>query len=231
MQNLKMIKFQNITKKYGKTCALQNINLEIADKEFISIVGQSGAGKSTLFKLLTCEEKPTKGKVIIDGQNLCNIKPRNLCEIRKKIGMVFQDFKLLNHKNVYENVSFAMEVAGRINKDIQEEVPQILDVVGLKNKQKNFPNELSGGEKQRVALARALAHQPEILLADEPTGNLDMLNTWDIIKMLLKINEFGTIVILATHDKDVVNNVGKRVITLENGLIIRDQIKQGRYML
>ncbi len=226
-----MIKFQNITKKYGKTFALKNIDLEIADKEFISIVGQSGAGKSTLFKLLTCEAKPTKGKVIIDRQSLCDIKPRNLCEIRKKIGMVFQDFKLLNHKSVYENVAFAMEVAGRSSSDIKEEVPQILDVVGLKNKQKNFPYELSGGEKQRVALARALAHQPEILLADEPTGNLDMLNTWDIIKLLLKINEFGTIVILATHDKDVVNNVGKRVITLENGLIIRDQVKQGKYML
>tara|TARA_Y100000310_G_scaffold234036_1_gene236942 strand:+ start:271 stop:951 length:681 start_codon:yes stop_codon:yes gene_type:complete len=226
-----MIKFQNITKKYGKIFALKNVNLEIQDKEFISIVGQSGAGKSTLFKLLTCEAKPTKGKVIIDRQSLCDIKPRNLCEIRKKIGMVFQDFKLLNHKSVYENVAFAMEVAGRSSSDIKEEVPQILDVVGLKNKQKNFPYELSGGEKQRVALARALAHQPEILLADEPTGNLDMLNTWDIIKLLLKINEFGTIVILATHDKDVVNNVGKRVITLENGLIIRDQVKQGKYML
>ncbi len=226
-----MITFQNITKKYGKIFALKNVNLEIQDKEFISIVGQSGAGKSTLFKLLTCEAKPTKGKVIIDRQSLCDIKPRNLCEIRKKIGMVFQDFKLLNHKSVYENVAFAMEVAGRSSSDIKEEVPQILDVVGLKNKQKNFPYELSGGEKQRVALARALAHQPEILLADEPTGNLDMLNTWDIIKLLLKINEFGTIVILATHDKDVVNNVGKRVITLENGLIIRDQVKQGKYML
>lgn len=226
-----MIKFQNIDKQFNKIFALQNINLEIKRKEFISIVGQSGAGKSTLLKLITAEVKPSKGRVFVNSQDISNIKTKHLSDLRKKIGMVFQDYKLLNTKNVFENVAFAMEVAGQTTREIKAELPQILSIVGLEHKLKSFPYELSGGEKQRVAIARALSHKPEILIADEPTGNLDLLNTWDIIQLFLKINEFGTTIILATHNKDVVNYIGRRVITLDNGRIIRDQVEKGRYML
>jgi len=226
-----MIKFQNVTKQYNKIFALRDIDLEIKRKEFVSVIGQSGAGKSTLLKLITAQETPSQGKVFVNSRDISDIKKKHLSELRKKIGMVFQDYKLLNTKNVFENVSFAMEVAGQTSQQIKEEVPQILGIVGLEHKLKSFPYELSGGEKQRIALARALAHKPEILIADEPTGNLDLLNTWDIIQLLMKINEFGTTIILATHNKDVVNSIGRRVITLDNGKVTRDQVKQGRYML
>jgi len=226
-----MILFQNVSKIYNGNCvALDDVTLRMKPKEFISIAGPSGAGKSTLLKLLICEEKPTQGKVFLDKQNLNLIKNSDLPLIRRKIGMIFQDFKLLANRTVYENIAFAMEVVGSPNKEIEQDVPQVLDVVGLADKIDYFPHQLSGGEKQRIAIARALIHRPSVILADEPTGNLDLLNTWDIIKLLLKINELGTTVILATHDREIINNLGRRVITLDKGKLIRDEAK-GRYVL
>ncbi|MBI4709085.1 MAG: cell division ATP-binding protein FtsE [Candidatus Portnoybacteria bacterium] len=226
-----MIHFDSVSKIYNGNCAaLEDINLRIKAKEFISLAGPSGAGKSTLLKLLICEEKPTQGKVFLDKQNLSLVKPKDLPAIRRKIGMVFQDFRLLANRTIYENVAFAMEVVGGTNDEIKQDVPQVLDVVGLADKAEYFPNHLSGGEKQRVAIARALIHRPSVILADEPTGNLDLLNTWDIVKLLLKINELGTTIILATHNREVINNLGRRVITLDKGKLIRDEEK-GRYIL
>ncbi|OGZ34143.1 MAG: cell division ATP-binding protein FtsE [Candidatus Portnoybacteria bacterium RBG_19FT_COMBO_36_7] len=231
-----MIYFENVSKIYNcngssdPCVALDSINLRIRPQEFISLAGPSGAGKSTLLKLLIGEEKPTEGKVMLDNQNLNLVSLKHLPEIRRKIGMVFQDFRLLANRTAYENVAFAMEAAGDSNKEIGQDVPQVLDVVGLADKRDYFPHQLSGGEKQRVAIARALVHRPSVILADEPTGNLDLLNTWDIIKLLLKINELGTTIILATHDRDIINNLSRRVITLDKGKLIRDEQK-GRYIL
>jgi len=231
-----MIHFDSVSKIYngnngnGECVALDNITFSIKPKEFISLAGPSGAGKSTILKLLICEEKPTQGKIIFDGQNLNLINRRELPFLRRKIGMIFQDFRLLANRTVFENVAFAMEVVGGTNKEILQDVPQVLEVVGLADKLDYFPRQLSGGERQRVAIARALIHRPSIILADEPTGNLDLLNTWDIIKLLLKINELGTTIILATHDREIINNLGRRVITLDKGKIIRDEEK-GRYIL
>jgi len=226
-----MVLFKNVSKIYPPdVIALDNVNLKIAPKEFVSVVGQSGAGKTTLLKVLTGEKKPTTGKIKVNGLSVNKIKPNKLHIIRQNIGTVFQDIKLLAHKTAFENVAFAMEVAGCSSKEIQSEVPQILEVVGLANRADCFPYQLAGGEKQRIALARALAHKPKILMADEPTGNLDLLNTWDIIQLLIKINEFGTTVILATHNKDIVDTLNRRVITMDKGRIIRDQEK-GKYML
>jgi len=229
-----MIIFKNVYKIYptnGESCvALENISLEIKPKEFTSIAGPSGAGKSTLLKLLIGEEKPSQGEVLLKKQNIAELKSGELPQLRRKIGMVFQDFKLLANKNVYENIAFAMEVAGKTNQEIKTDVPQVLELVGLSDKGDYFPRQLSGGEKQRVAIARALIHRPEIILADEPTGNLDLLNTWDVIRLLLKINELGTTIILATHDREIINNLNKRVITLDKGRMIRDE-EQGRYIL
>jgi len=176
------------------------------------------------------EEEPTKGKVFVDKQNVQLIKRENLPFLRRKIGMVFQDFRLLPDRTAYENVAFAMEVAGASDKEIKQDVPQLLELVGLPDKLDKFPYQLSGGEKQRVAIARALIHRPAVILADEPTGNLDLLNSWDIVRLLLKINELGTTIVLATHDRDIINNIGRRVITLDRGRIIRDEEK-GRYIL
>lgn len=229
-----MIVFKKVYKIYptnGQDCvALENINLRIKPEEFTSIAGASGAGKSTLLKLLIGEEKPTQGEVFLDKQNIRDLKSNELPYLRRRIGMIFQDFKLLSNKNVYENIAFAMEVAGKTNDEIKQDVPQVLELVSLSDKTDYFSRQLSGGEKQRVAIARALIHRPEIILADEPTGNLDLLNTWDIIRLLLKINELGTTIILASHDREIINNLNKRVVTLDKGRIIRDE-EQGRYIL
>ena len=225
-----MIKFQNLTKKYERLI-LDKIDLEIKDGEFVSLVGPSGVGKSTLLRLLTKEEKPTSGKIFIDEENINEIPDNEIPYLRRKIGTVFQDFKLLTAKTAFENVAFALEVSGASQAEIDQDVPQLLQIVGLADKIKSFPNELSGGEKQRLAIARALIHRPKIILADEPTGNLDLVNSYDVLKLLWKINELGTTVILATHNREIVNTVGKRVITLDNGRIIRDQLESGRYII
>jgi cell division transport system ATP-binding protein len=226
-----VIKFKGITKIYGNDfVALDDVNLEIKKGEFVSLVGQSGAGKSTLVKLLIREEAPTRGTVYVFGKNVGNLNSKELPVLRRRIGIVFQDIKLLPDKTVSENISYAMEASGASDKDISENVPELLKIVGLLSRTDSFPKELSGGESQRIALARALAHEPDILIADEPTGNLDLLNTWDIVRLLLKINEFGTTVILATHNKDIVDNIKRRVITMDRGRVIRDQEK-GNYVL
>ena len=227
-----MILFDNVSKIYNKeVAALKNINFKVKKGEFISIVGQSGAGKSTLLKLIFAEEKPTKGDVFIKGKNISKIKGNKLPVLRRHIGVVFQDFKLLDKKTVFENVAFAMEVSGRSDVDIKEDVPQVLEIVGLSDKIDNYTTELSGGEKQRVSIARALVHRPDIIIADEPTGNLDLVNTWDIIQLLTKINQYGTTIVLATHNREIVNLVNKRVVTIDGGMITRDQMDKGKYLI
>lgn len=227
-----MIKFHNVKKVYEpNNVVLDDINLEIKPGEFVSLVGLSGAGKSTLLKMLTKEEKPTSGKVLVEDVNLADIKDKNIPYLRRKIGTIYQDFKLLSKKTAYENVAFAMEVSDSRPEDIEKDVPQILGIVGLSDKLNNFPDQLSGGEKQRLAIARAMIHRPTILLADEPTGNLDLVNTYDVVKLLLKINEIGTTVILATHDTNVVNTIGKRVVSMDKGKIVRDQVSNGKYVI
>jgi len=226
-----VVKFQNITKIYpANTAALENISFEIKPKEFVSIVGRSGAGKTTLLKLLLVEEKPTRGRVFFENQDIQKIKPGKLPELRRKIGAIFQDYKLLPSKTAYENIAYVLEVIGASDSEIARDVAEVLEIVGLSQRANNFPSALSGGEKQRVAIARALIHRPKIILADEPTGNLDPYHTLDIIRLLLKINEWGTTVILSTHDKDIINSLGKRVITLEGGKVIRDEEK-GRFII
>ncbi|MBI4054233.1 MAG: ATP-binding cassette domain-containing protein [Candidatus Doudnabacteria bacterium] len=227
-----MIVFQKITKtfKSGQVVALKNVSLEISQGEFLSLVGKSGAGKSTLLALITLEERPDSGRILIEGQDLSAIKPADSFYLRRKIGVVYQDIKLLPRRTAAENVAFAMEVSGLPDAAIIADVPKILDLVGLKTRGGAFPNELSGGEKQRVAIARALAHKPALLIADEPTGNLDDQNALEILQLLLKINEFGTTVILATHAAALVNKIKRRVVTLEQGEITYDQ-KRGRYLI
>ena len=220
-----VIEFRNVTKMYGHSAACKGVNLAIEEGEFVSVVGQSGAGKTTLVKLLIAEEHVTEGRIVVADWDITHIRPREVPILRQQIGVVFQDFKLLDKKTVYENVAFALEVAGRSQHEIEGLVPQVLDMVGLGDKQHNFPHELSGGEKQRVAIARAMVHRPAVLIADEPTGNLDEENTEDIIKLISKINEFGTTVILATHNKHVVNLLHKRVIALADGKVVRDEEK------
>jgi len=226
-----MIAFQNVYKIYnGHTTALEDVSFQINPGEFISLVGKSGAGKSTIIRLLIGEEKPTRGRVYFGQYEVNKLRDRDLPSFRRHAGVIFQDFRLLPNKNAYENVAFALEVAGRSQKEIAELTPQVLDMVGLSDKLKNFPHELSGGEKQRVAIARAMVHRPEIVIADEPTGNLDPFHTWEIINLLQKINQLGTTVILATHDKEIINALEKRVISLDHGRVIRDEEK-GRYIL
>lgn len=225
-----MIKFDNITKTYGNKTALKDVTLQIHKGEFISLVGQSGAGKTTLLRLIIGEEQPDSGRILIDDIDVSRIRRTDIPYLRRKIGFVFQDIKLLPNRTAYENVAFAMEVSGERTENIQTEVPNILELVGLADKSDAFPNEMSGGEKQRTAIARALAHKPVLLLADEPTGNLDSINGWEIIQLLLKINSKGTTVILATHAKDLVNSIKKRVVTIEKGEIVFDQEK-GKYVL
>jgi cell division transport system ATP-binding protein len=226
-----MIKFQNITKIYPpNTIALENVSFEIKPKEFVSIVGKSGSGKTTLLKLLLAEENPTKGRVFFNGKDLSKIKKSQISKFRRKIGTVFQDYKLLPSKTTYENIAYPLEVTGATDEEISKQVVEVLEIVGLADRSNNFPAELSGGECQRASFARAFIHRPEVILADEPTGNLDPYHTLEIIKLLLKIHEIGTTVVLATHNKETINMLGKRVITLEKGKVIRDEEK-GRFIL
>jgi cell division transport system ATP-binding protein len=199
------------------------VSLHIEPKEFVIIVGQSGAGKSTLLKLLTREEKPTSGKIIVGNIDYDKLKDRKIPMLRRKIGVVFQDFKLLPNKKVFENVAYALEIVGMGNKEIRHTVPKVLDIVGLSNKANSYPDELSGGERQRVAIARAIARQPRILIADEPTGNLDPKHAWDVIEVLERINRYGTTVLLTTHNQDIVQKLNRRVITIDDGVVVSDK--------
>ena len=214
-----IIQFIHVTKRYskGKITALDNVDLSIDKGEFIVLVGASGAGKSTLIRLLVREELPSVGKIVVAGRDITRIKERDLPFYRRNVGIVFQDFKLLPNKTVYENVAYALEVADEPDKVISDKVPRILRLVGLKDRADNYPDELSGGERQRTSIARALVHNPKLLIADEPTGNLDEKNTAEVIDLLLRINKTGTIVMLATHDLDIVNSLKKRVICLNRG--------------
>ena len=223
-----MINFQNVSKRYNGYEALIDVTFKIVPQEFVSIVGRSGAGKSTVVKLLIGEEKPTSGRVTFGHYDVSKLKSGQLPQLRRHIGTVFQDFKLLPTKNVYENIAFALEVAGKPEKEIDDLVREVLDLVDLGTKSKNFINELSGGEKQRVAIARAMVNRPDVIVADEPTGNLDPFNTSSIINILTKINELGTTLILATHNKDIVDRLGRRAILLEGGKVATDEEK-GRY--
>lgn len=226
-----MIYFNDVTKKYNKSDAsLKDVSFSVSRGEFVSIIGHSGAGKTTIIKLILAEEKPTEGTVFFESKNINKLSSRGLTKLRRKIGTIFQDFRLLRDKTVYENIAFTMEATGRKDEEIMQDVPHILELVDLTNKAFHYPNQLSGGEKQRLGIARAIINQPEIILADEPTGNLDPLNSTEVINILKKINELGTTVILATHDKNIVDQVKKRVITLENGCIVRDD-KEGKYMI
>jgi len=226
-----MISITNASKAYNKNAkVLDDVSLEISAGEFASIVGQSGAGKTTLVKILIGEERLDEGKVVVGDWDITKISKREVPYLRRQIGVIFQDFKLLPKKTLAENVSFALEVSGSSRAKIKKIVPSVMKIVGLEDKRGRYPHEVSGGEKQRAAIARALVHQPRILLADEPTGNLDTLNANEIIDLLLRINKFGTTVILVTHNKDVVNHLNKRVITMDNGRVISDQEK-GKYLL
>lgn len=227
-----MIKFHKVKKVYPPhSVVLSDIDLEIKPGEFVCLVGVSGAGKSTLLKMLTKEERLTSGKILVEGIDLAEIKDSDIPYLRRKIGTVYQDFKLLSKKTAYENVAFAMEVTGAGEEEIEKDAPQILSIVGLGDKLESFPEQLSGGEKQRLAIARAMIHRPKILLADEPTGNLDLVNSYDVVKLLLKINELGTTVILASHDTNIVNSIGRRVVSMDKGKIVRDQTHNGRYVI
>jgi cell division transport system ATP-binding protein len=223
-----MIVLDRVTKTYNKQSnALDKVSLKINAKEFVIIVGKSGAGKTTLLRLLTREEKQTSGKIVVGGIDYDKLKDRKIPFLRRKIGVVFQDFKLLPNKNVYENVAFALEIAGQTTLQIRKTVPRVLDIVGLKGKEKSKPSQLSGGERQRVAIARAIVGRPKILIADEPTGNLDPKNAWDTIKVLEKINQYGTTVLLTTHNQEIVNKLKRRVITLKDGQVVSDHQKSG----
>jgi len=232
-----MIRFQNITKIYPThpsggypTLALDDISFEIKEKEFVSIAGRSGAGKTTLLKLILAEEEPTKGRVFFRDEDIHKIKKSHLPNLRRKIGVVFQDYKLLPSKTVYENVAYVLEVIGASDLEISQRVPEVLEIVDLAGKINNFPAQLSQGERQRATIARAFIHRPDVILADEPTGNLDPYNSAEIVRLLLKINELGTTIILATHNKEIINSLEKRVITLEASRVIRDEEK-GRFIL
>ncbi len=223
-----MILLDRVTKSYKKRgVALQNVSLHVEPKEFVIIVGQSGAGKSTLLKLLTREEKPDSGKIIVGGIDYESLRDKEVPYLRRKIGVVFQDFKLLSNKNVFENVAFALEIIGQSNKEIKHTVPRVLEIVGLEGKANAMPWELSGGEKQRVAIARAIVRQPKILIADEPTGNLDPKHAWDVIRVLQKINKYGTTVLLTTHNQEIVNKLKRRVVTIKDGTIVSDKANAG----
>jgi cell division transport system ATP-binding protein len=226
-----MIYFDKVTKRYGdNTPALEDVTLSIAPKEFVSIVGHSGAGKTTLLKLLLAEERPTDGSVFYESVNVHDLPFSALHHFRRKIGMVFQDFRLIPNKTAYENIAFAMEAAGRPDVEIKSDVPHILELVDLTDKALHFPHQLSGGEQQRVAIGRAIINQPDVIVADEPTGNLDPINTFEVVEILKKINEIGTTVLITTHNKGVVDAIGRRVITMDRGKIVRDD-STGQYML
>ncbi len=230
-----MIKFEKVTKVFQtksgeKIFALKNVSFEIQKGEFVCLIGKSGAGKTTILKLILGEFKPTEGEIFFDGQRLSKIKKKEIPKLRRKIGVVFQDYKLLSTKTAFENLSFVMEATGFSDEEIKRDVPKVLEIVGLADRERAFPEELSAGEKQRLAIARALIHRPQIILADEPTGNLDPYNTLEIIKIFLKIHQMGTTILLATHSPEIVKMLRKRVITLEKGQIIRDDPK-GKFLL
>ncbi|MEK7136316.1 MAG: cell division ATP-binding protein FtsE [Patescibacteria group bacterium] len=226
-----MIYFDKVSKKYfDKSIALDDVSFTIEPGEFVSVVGHSGAGKSTLLKMILAEEAPTSGKVFFESVDIHSLSRRHIPVLRRRIGSVFQDFRLLPNKTAFENIAFTMEAAGRDDEEIESDVPHVLELVGLEDKMWNFPFELSGGERQRVAIARAIVNQPDLLIADEPTGNLDPLSTHEIMEIFKKINDIGTTVMLTTHNKGVIDKLGKRVITLEKGKIIRDD-KEGRYVI
>ncbi len=227
-----MIYFDNVSKLYndGRSAALQEVTFQVAPKEFVSIVGHSGAGKTTLLKMIIAEDRPTDGQVFFESIDIHQIPRTKLPHYRRKIGTVFQDFKLLPNKTAYENIAFAMEANGRTDDEIAENVPQALALVDLSDKAWNFPGELSGGEKQRVAIARAIVNQPDIIVADEPTGNLDPIATYEVVQILRKINDLGTTVIMTTHNKGVIDELGRRVITMDEGRIVRDD-SSGKYVL
>lgn len=228
---LRMIYFDDVSKVYADaSTALENVTLSIEPKEFVSIVGHAGAGKTTLLKMILAEEAPTSGAVFFESVDIHKIPRAKLYTLRSKLGTVFQDFRLIPHMTAYENIAFAMEAAGRTDEEIAADVPHVLELVDLSEKAWNFPRELSGGERQRVAIGRAIVNQPDVLLADEPTGNLDPINTYQVVEILKRINELGTTVVLTSHNKGVVDSLGKRVITMDNGRVVRDD-KEGRYVL
>lgn len=226
-----MIYFDKVTKLYRDgTPALEDVTLSIAPKEFVSVVGHSGAGKTTLLKMLLAEDRPTEGAVFFESTDVHSLPKNALHHYRRRIGMVFQDFRLIPNKTAYENIAFAMEAAGRPDEEIATDVPHILDLVDLSTKSHHFPHQLSGGEQQRVAIGRALINQPDVVVADEPTGNLDPVNTFEVVEILKKVNELGTTVLITTHNKGVVDSIGKRVITMERGRVVRDD-QHGHYIL
>jgi len=226
-----MIKFDKVSKVYpDSSVALDGVTLGIGSNEFITIVGHSGAGKTTLLKMLLREEEPSEGSVFFEAVDIHSLNNSLVPDYRRRLGAIFQDFKLLPNKTAFENVAFAMEVAGKDDNAIEVDTPEVLDLVGLKDKMWNFPHQLSGGEQQRVAIARAIINQPDVLIADEPTGNLDPINTFEIIQILKKVNELGTMVMLTTHNKGVVDYLGGRVVTMDKGKITRDD-KSGKYIM
>lgn len=227
-----MIEFESVSKVYPYTDieALHDIDLKIKEGEFVSFVGHSGAGKSTLVKMLLGEERPSEGSVLFQGKDINSFSHREMNNYRRNIGIVFQDFRLLSNKTVYENVAFAMQVAGKTDEDIADDVPYVLELVNLHDKPNSFPHQLSGGEKQRLAIARAIVNEPALLIADEPTGNLDPVSTFEIIDILKKINKLGTTVVLTTHNTGVIDALKKRVVTLEKGKIVRDD-EHGSYVI
>lgn len=221
-----MIQFLSVTKAYDNDIfALQELSFEIQEGEFVFMVGPSGSGKTTIIKLLIREELPSVGQIYFDDEDITKFKTKQIYQLRRKIGVIFQDYKLINDLTAYENISFVMEAAGQKDKEIKENVPYLLDIVGLSNRMNAFPYQLSGGEKQRVAIARAMANNPKLLIADEPTGNLDPDTSWDIAQILYKINNWGTTVLMATHGSDIVNSMHKRVIRLKSGIMVRDDFK------
>jgi cell division transport system ATP-binding protein len=225
-----MIYYEKVSKIYNDTAALEDVTFAVEPGEFVSVVGHSGAGKTTLMKMLLAEDKPTSGEVFFQSSNVHEVPIRELNLIRRKIGTVFQDFRLLPHKTAYENIAFAMEAAGRPDEEIASDVPHVLELVDLGDKMNHFPNQLSGGEQQRVAIARAIVNQPDVIVADEPTGNLDPVNTFEVVQILKKVNDLGTTVILTTHNKGVIDSLKKRVITMDRGRVIRDD-QDGKYIL
>ncbi len=226
-----MIQFDKVSKVYpNSSVSLEDVNLSIKQGEFVSLVGHSGAGKTTLIKLILAEESPTDGEVCFEGKCIHKLSDKELTKLRKRIGVVFQDFRLLPNKTAYENIAFAMEAAGKPDDEIASDVPHVLELVDLMDKIHNFPHQMSGGERQRLAIARAIINQPEVIIADEPTGNLDPINTYEVVQILKKINDLGTTVILTTHNRGVIDSIGKRVITIEKGRITRDD-DSGKYVI
>lgn len=226
-----MLYFDRVSKIYSdESRALDGVSFSIEPKEFVSIVGHSGAGKTTLLKMILAEDRPTEGEVFFESTNIHRLPKRAMNSYRQRIGTVFQDFRLLPNKTAFENIAFAMEAAGRTDTEIASDVPYVLDLVDLGHKMDNFPHELSGGERQRIAIARAIVNQPDVIIADEPTGNLDPISTYEIVQILKKINDLGTTVLLTTHNKGVIDSLKKRVITMDQGRVIRDD-EEGKYVL